>query len=43
MRWAGHVVYVGEMRNAYEMLVGNPEKGSDHSEDLGVDGKMISP
>jgi hypothetical protein len=25
MRWAGHVALMGEKRNAYRMLVGNPE------------------
>jgi hypothetical protein len=25
MRWAGHVARVGKKRNAYRMLVGNPE------------------
>jgi hypothetical protein len=25
MRWAGHVVRMGERRNAYRILVGNPE------------------
>jgi hypothetical protein len=25
MRWAGHVVCMGEMRNAYKVLVGKPE------------------
>jgi hypothetical protein len=25
MRWAGHVARLGEMRNAYRMLVGKPE------------------
>jgi hypothetical protein len=25
MRWAGHVVLMGEKRNAYRILVGNPE------------------
>jgi len=29
----------GEMRNAYNKLVGKPE-GRDHSEDLGVNGKI---
>jgi hypothetical protein len=29
MRWAGHVVEMGEMRNAYKILVGKP-KGRDH-------------
>jgi hypothetical protein len=25
MRWAGHVTCMGELRNAYSMLVGKPE------------------
>jgi hypothetical protein len=25
MRWAGHVARLGEKRNAYRLLVGNPE------------------
>jgi hypothetical protein len=25
MRWAGHVARMGEMRNAYRLLAGNPE------------------
>jgi hypothetical protein len=25
MRWAGHVARIGEMRNAYRILVGKPE------------------
>jgi hypothetical protein len=25
MRWAGHVALIGEMRNAYRILVGKPE------------------
>jgi hypothetical protein len=28
------------MRNAYKILIGKPEEG-DHSEDLGVDGRII--
>jgi hypothetical protein len=39
MRWARHVSLVGEKRNAYKILIGNL-KGSGHSEDLGVDGKI---
>jgi hypothetical protein len=27
MRWAGHVARIGEKRNAYTLLVGNPEGG----------------
>jgi hypothetical protein len=34
MRWAGHIARMGEMRNAYNILVGKPE-------DLGVDGRII--
>jgi hypothetical protein len=26
MRWAGHVARMGEKRNAYQILVGNPER-----------------
>jgi hypothetical protein len=26
MRWAGHVVQIGEKKNAYRILVGNPEE-----------------
>jgi hypothetical protein len=40
MRWAGHVVRMGEMRNTYKILVGRTE-GRDHSEDLGSGGKII--
>jgi hypothetical protein len=29
MRWAGHVARMGEMRNAYRLLVGKPE-GKNH-------------
>jgi hypothetical protein len=25
MKWAGHVAHMGEMRNAYRILVGKPE------------------
>jgi hypothetical protein len=31
---------MGEMRNAYEILVGN-SKGKRHLEDLGIDGKIL--
>jgi hypothetical protein len=40
MRWAGHVARVGEMRNAFKISSENL-KGRDHSEDLGVDGRII--
>jgi hypothetical protein len=40
LRWADHVARIGKMRNAYDILDGNPER-KNHSEDLGVDGKII--
>jgi hypothetical protein len=40
MRRAGHVACMGEVRNAYNILVGKSEE-KNHSEDLGVDGKII--
>jgi hypothetical protein len=40
MRLAGHVARRGEMRNAYKILSGKSE-GRDHSEDLGVDRRII--
>jgi hypothetical protein len=39
MRWAGHVARMGEGRNVYRVLVGNPE-GKTHFKDQGVDGRM---
>jgi hypothetical protein len=36
MRWAGHVTHMGEMRSANNVLVGR-----GHTEDLGVDGRII--
>jgi hypothetical protein len=38
MRWAGHVARMGEMRGAYNILIGRPE-GRRPLEDLGVDGR----
>jgi hypothetical protein len=38
MRWMGHVACKVEMANAYRIVVGKPE---DHSQYLGVDGKMM--
>jgi hypothetical protein len=32
---------MGEIRNAYKILVGKPERKRDHAEYLGVDGKII--
>jgi hypothetical protein len=40
MRWVGHVVRMGEMRNEYKILIGKPEE-SNHSEDLDVDGTIL--
>jgi hypothetical protein len=40
MRWARHVACMGEMRNAYNILVGKL-KGRDHLEDTDIDGKII--
>jgi hypothetical protein len=40
MRWVGHVARMGEMRNSYNISL--KPKGKNHSEDLGVDGKIIS-
>jgi hypothetical protein len=39
MSWAEHVAHMWEMRHAYTVLVGNPER--KHSEDLDVDGRII--
>jgi len=39
MRWTWHVARTGDMRNVYINLYGKPER--DHSEDLGVDGRII--
>jgi hypothetical protein len=42
MRWAGHAVITGEMRNVYDFffLLENLN-GRHHLEDLGVDGSVI--
>jgi hypothetical protein len=40
MKWVGHVARMGQMTNAYKILVGKPE-GKRLSEELGVDGKII--
>jgi hypothetical protein len=39
MKWVGYVAQMGEKRNAYTFLVGNPEE-RDHLRDLGIDGSM---
>jgi hypothetical protein len=38
--WAGHVARMGEMTNAYSILVGNPE-GKKPLGNLAVEGKLI--
>jgi len=38
MRWVGHVVSMGGMRNVYNFFTANVR---DHLEDLGVNGKII--
>jgi len=40
MRWAGHVVRMGEERGVYRVLLGKPE-GRNHWENLGIDGWII--
>jgi hypothetical protein len=40
MRWAGHAARMGEIRNVYKTFVEKTE-GKNHSEDLGIDGKII--
>jgi hypothetical protein len=40
MIWARYVVRIEEMINAYDILVGK-SGGRNHSEDLGVDGKIL--
>jgi len=40
MRWAGHVVRIGERRDVYRVLVGNL-RAKDHLEDPGVNGRII--
>jgi hypothetical protein len=37
MKLARYIARIGERKNAYKIMVGNPE-GKSHSEDLGVDG-----
>jgi hypothetical protein len=41
LRWAGHVARMGEGRNVYRVLGGNPG-AKKHLEDQGVDGRMGS-
>jgi hypothetical protein len=41
MRWDGHVAYEGKKRSACRDLAWKPERKKCHSEDLGVDGRII--
>jgi len=38
---AGHVAYMGEMRNVYMVLWRGDLKERDHLNDLGIDGRII--
>jgi hypothetical protein len=40
MRWTGHVARKVEVRNAYNIWIGNMTR-RDNTEDLGVDGKIL--
>jgi hypothetical protein len=40
VRWAEHIASTGNVTNAYEVLIGNPE-GGDHVEDIGINGRII--
>jgi hypothetical protein len=40
MRWAGHVECVRERGDVYRFPMGRPE-GTNHLEDLGLDGSII--
>src|SRR5215510_5829237 len=40
MRWAGHVMRMGEERGLYSVLVGNVRE-RDHWGDPGIDGRII--
>jgi hypothetical protein len=40
IKWSGHEVCMGDMENAYKILIGNL-KGRDHPEDLGIDWRII--
>jgi hypothetical protein len=40
MRWEGHVEYIGEMRMRTKLFL-ESVKGRKHSDNLGVDGKII--
>jgi hypothetical protein len=40
MKWAGHVVSMGEVRNAYKISIGE-YKLIDHLGDISVDGRIL--
>jgi len=40
MRWVQNVACMGQKRNAYKVLVGKRD-GKTHSDDQGIDGRMI--
>jgi hypothetical protein len=42
MRWAGYAAHTGEVKNVYNILIGKREGGKKHSEDIGVDKRIIS-
>jgi hypothetical protein len=39
MRWTGHIACIGMIRNEYKICLDNL-KGTDHSGDLVVDGRI---
>jgi hypothetical protein len=41
MRWVGHVARMGEMRNAYNILVSKSGGKREHLKYLGIDGRII--
>jgi len=40
VRWEGQAARIGDMRNAYNIMVRKP-KGRVHLEDIGIDGKIM--
>jgi hypothetical protein len=40
MRWVGNVACMEEMRNAHNFL-SKSQRGADHSEDLGVEERIV--
>jgi hypothetical protein len=40
-RWAGHVTRTRRIRNEYIFVIGKSEGGSDHLEDVGVEGRIV--